>query len=509
MSIIKKLASQTAVYGIPTILGRFLNYLLVPLYLQKLESAADYGVVSVMFTIASFMAIVVSLGLETGFFRFAKLTENPTKVFATTSILLLFTGLMVVLLTQTFAYPIMVEIGYPQHPEYATWFAIILATDALSAMGFAWLRQQNQAWRFARIRFANIFINIAANLFFLVLCPYLLNKELSANPSLQNPSTWIQWLQYITQPTQMVANIFLSNLIASVITLFLFGKIWKNLTAGLDMQLLKSILKYSLPLVLVGLAGMINETLDRLLLKHLLPESIADTQTGIYGAFYKLSLVLTLFIQAFKFAAEPFFFGKSGDRDAPHTYAYVMKYFVYAVGGIYVFTLAVMPYLAPLLLRKPIYFQNSDGLNIIPILLLANLCLGLYYNLSIWYKLSGHTSMGAVVATAGAVITIAGNYWGIPQYGFVASAYTTLVAYATMVVISYFTGQKYFPVPYKVFRLLAILLFATLPITWLYYNPQIHLPFNLSINLARFLCLLVFIAAVLINEKTQRSKFNG
>jgi len=507
MSIIKKLASQTAIYGIPTMLGRFLNYLLVPLYLQKLESTADYGVVSVMFTIASFMAIVVSLGLETGFFRFAKLTENPTKVFATTSITLIFTGLIFTLLTQSFASNIMAEIGYPQHPEYATWFAVILATDALSALGFAWLRQQNQAWKFAAIRITNILINILANLFFLLLCPYLLQQELANPAAMQNPSAWIQWLQFITQPTQMVANIFLSNLIASVITLFLFGNVWKNLKAGLDIALLKSIFSYSLPLILVGLAGMINETLDRLLLKHLLPESIADSQTGIYGAFYKLSLVLTLFIQAFKFAAEPFFFSKSGDRDAPHTYAYVMKYFIYAVGGIYVFTLAIMPYLAPLLLRKPVYFQNADGLHIIPVLLLANLCLGIYYNLSIWYKLSGNTTMGAIVATTGAAITIAGNYWGIPKYGFVASAYTTLFAYATMVVISYLTGQKFYPVPYKVFRLLAILIIATFPITFLYYHPDFQLP--ISIAWARFISLIIFVIAIIVNEKTQPSKFHG
>ena len=200
MSIIKKLASQTAIYGIPTMLGRFLNYLLVPLYLQKLESTADYGVVSVMFTIASFMAIVVSLGLETGFFRFAKLTENPTKVFATTSITLIFTGLIFTLLTQSFASNIMAEIGYPQHPEYATWFAVILATDALSALGFAWLRQQNQAWKFAAIRITNILINILANLFFLLLCPYLLQQEVANPAAMQNPSAWIQWLQLITQP---------------------------------------------------------------------------------------------------------------------------------------------------------------------------------------------------------------------------------------------------------------------------------------------------------------------
>ncbi len=501
MSIIKKLASQTAIYGIPTMVGRFLNYLLVPIYLQKLSGTADYGVVSVMFTYASFMAIVVSLGMETAFFRFAKLTNEPARVLATASHTLIFLGLGFILATQWLAIPIMEFIGYPYHPEYAVWFAIILSADALASLGFAWLRQQNKAWKFATIRITNIGINIAANLFFLIVCPWLSQQPYFQNTTEHSP--WITqfalWLELQSLPMQMVANIFISNLIASVITVLLFGKIWKNLTLGLDYDLLKPMLKYSLPLIIVGLAGMANETLDRIFLKNLLPSETADSEIGIYGAFYKLSLVLTLFIQAFRFAAEPFFFSKSGDKDAPQTYANVMRYFVYVTGGIFIVTMAIMPWLSPLLLRKPIYFQNSNGIFIIPILLLANLCLGLYYNLSIWYKLSGHTKMGAAVAGIGAMITIIGNYYGIPEYGFTASAVTTLAAYGFMVIVAYLAGQKFYPVPYQLPLLLMLLVVATLPITVLYYNPLEWGEYQL--NVGRLATVALFATVIFLVEK--------
>jgi len=481
--------------------GRFLNYLLVPIYLNKLSGSADYGVVSVMFTWASFLAIVVSLGMETAFFRFAKLTNQPARVLSTASHTLIFVGLAFVLLTQWLAVPIMEFVGYPYHPEYAVWFAIILSADALSSLGFAWLRQQNEAWKFAKIRLTNIGINIAANLFFLLLCPWLSQQSYLGNPT--ENSEWITqlsiWLQLQTLPMQMVANIFISNLIASVVTVLLFGKIWKNLLLGLDYDLLKPMLTYSLPLIIVGLAGMANETLDRIFLKNMLPQETADSAIGIYGAFYKLSLVLTLFIQAFRFAAEPFFFSKSGDADAPQTYANVMRYFVYVTGGIFIVTMAIMPWLSPLLLQKPEYYQNNQGNWIVPILLLANLCLGFYYNLSIWYKLSGHTQMGAAVAGIGALITIVGNYYGIPHYGFTASAITTLIAYASMVAIAFLAGQKFYPVPYQIPLLSILALLATLPICTLYYNPMQWS--ETTLNAGRLGSVLIFIAAVWIAEK--------
>jgi len=244
---------------------------------------------------------------------------------------------------------------------------------------------------------------------------------------------------------------------------------------GLNVELLKSMLRYSLPLVIVGLAGMINETLDRVLLKEMLPADLGDAEAGMYSAFYKLSLVLTLFVQAFRFAAEPFFFGKAGDKDAPETYALVMRYFVYVSGGIYMVTMICIPWLSPLLLQKPLYYENARGLSVVPVLLSANLCLGIYYNLSIWYKLSGKTQMGGLIALFGAIVTIFGNYIFIPQFGFVASAYTTLAAYATLVILGYWFGQKYYPIPYQLSIIFLVLLLSVLPITILPKAfPQFH-----------------------------------
>ena len=476
MSVIKKLASQTAVYGLSTMLGRFLNFLLVPLYLSKLSGAADYGIVSVMFTYASFMAIVFAMGLETAFFHFSKKTGQPAKVLATASHTLIITGLTAVLISRLFGFEIMQWIGYPQFPQFASYFALILAADAITALGFAWLRQQEKPWSFAWIRLTNIGVNIGANLFFLVVCPwlgdYLTSPENGCSPK------WLDlgvWCLNQSESANMISNIFISNLLASLITLPLLWKTWQNLKWGLNVELLKSMLRYSLPLVIVGLAGMINETLDRVLLKELLPADLGDAEAGMYSAFYKLSLVLTLFVQAFRFAAEPFFFGKAGDKDAPETYALVMRYFVYVSGGIYMVTMICIPWLSPLLLQKPLYYENARGLSVVPVLLAANLCLGIYYNLSIWYKLSGKTQMGGLIALFGAIVTIFGNYIFIPQFGFVASAYTTLAAYATLVILGYWFGQKYYPIPYQLSIIFLVLLLSVLPITFLPKAfPQFH-----------------------------------
>jgi len=211
---------------------------------------------------------------------------------------------------------------------------------------------------------------------------------------------------------------------------------------------------FALPLILVGFGGMINETLDRILLKHLLPAGISDAEAGVYSAFYKLSLVLTLFVQAFRFAAEPFFFKQSAQEDAQKNYALVMRWFVYVCGLIYVVTMAVLPWLAPLLIQNKMYFADSRGLEIVPVLLLANLCLGIYYNLSVWYKLSQKMLMGAAVALTGALLTLLGNFVFIPEFSFEASAWTTLAAYASMVVLAYVLGQKYYPVPYEIGKIL-------------------------------------------------------
>lgn len=457
MSLLRKLASQTAVYGLSTMVGRFLNFLLVPLYTARLAGASDYGEVSVMFSYASFLAVIFAFGLETGFFNFARSSDKPNTVFSTATLYLAITGAVLVFFGFVFSDKIIALAGYPGKPEYARWFAIILAADAITALGFAWLRFEEKPWAFAGIRLTNIGINIGANLFFLLVCPWLAAHGYT-------------WVNKIYDPEKMVTYIFFSNLLASVCTLFLFSKTWRHLRAGIDTALLKKMLLYSLPMVVVGLAGMINETLDRILLKQLLPANMGDKEAGIYSAFYKLSLVLTLFVQAFRFAAEPFFFKHSGSDDAKETYAYVMKWFVYVCGFIFVSTIAFIPWLAPLLIRNKVYFEDPRGMQIVPVLLLANLFLGIYYNLSIWYKLSNKTMMGAYTALFGAAITLGGNFLFIRQFSFVASAWTTLAAYGGMVVLGYILGQRFYRIPYPLPKILATLIGALILayLSWMY-----------------------------------------
>jgi len=430
--------------------GRLLNFLLVPLYTATLGKVDDYGQVNVMFSYASFIAVIASLGLETGFFNFARKKDEykPEKVFSTAVIALLCSGFLWLLLGNLYAGGLMSMAGYPSKPHYAIWFTAILAADAVSSLGFAWLRFTERPWRFALVRAINIGVNVGLNLFFLWGCPLLFSKGYT-------------WVNLVYDPSRLLEYIFLSNLVASLITLPLLGRVWINLKWGFDFSLFKKLFAYSLPMVIVGLAGMINETIDRILLKQMLPEN-GDYEAGIYGAFYKLSMVMTLFVQAFRFAAEPFFFKQAeGDR-APQTYARVMTIFVYVCGFIYVCTMACLPWLAPLFIRKDMYFTDPRGMQVVPVLLMANWLLGIYYNLSIWYKISNKTMLGACTALFGACITLLGNFIYIPQFSFISSAWTTLAAYGGMVLLGYFWGQRHYPIPYKSKTLFSIMLFAAI-----------------------------------------------
>jgi len=430
--------------------GRLLNFLLVPLYTATLGKVDDYGQVNVMFSYASFIAVIASLGLETGFFNFARKKDEykPEKVFSTAVIALLCSGFLLLLLGNLYAGGLMSMAGYPSKPHYAIWFTAILAADAVSSLGFAWLRFTERPWRFALVRAINIGVNVGLNLFFLWGCPLLFSKGYT-------------WVNLVYDPSRLLEYIFLSNLVASLITLPLLGRVWINLKWGFDFSLFKKLFAYSLPMVIVGLAGMINETIDRILLKQMLPEN-GDYEAGIYGAFYKLSMVMTLFVQAFRFAAEPFFFKQAESDRAPQTYARVMTIFVYVCGFIYVCTMACLPWLAPLFIRKDMYFTDPRGMQVVPVLLMANWLLGIYYNLSIWYKISNKTMLGACTALFGACITLLGNFIYIPQFSFISSAWTTLAAYGGMVLLGYFWGQRHYPIPYKSKTLFSIMLFAAI-----------------------------------------------
>jgi O-antigen/teichoic acid export membrane protein len=438
--ILRKLLGQTALYGLSSIIGRVLNYLLTPLYTYTFDAAA-YGVVAEFYAYAGFLGILLALGLETGFFRFqGRDQEAAEQVYATALGLLFAVCLGFVSAIVTWQQPLAQLIHHETHPEYAVWFALILAFDTLSALPLARLRAQNRAARFALIKLGEIAVGLILNLLLLLYLP--------AHPLVLADGA----INLHYDPEQGIGYIFLANLAASACKFLIFTPDYRIPLRALQPDVLLRLLKYSLPMTVIGGAGMVNEMLDRAILKYLLPYDPATNlqQLGIYGACYKLAMLMTLFVQAFRYAAEPFFFAQARRTDAPLLYARVMYYFVLA--GVFIY-LVVTLYLE--------WFQYfigpafRAGLDIVPVLLMANLLLGVYVNLSVWYKLTDKTLTGAGVALLGAGLTIGLNLWLIPLWGYHGSAWATLLCYGTMVGISWQLGQRHYPVPYPLWPMLA------------------------------------------------------
>jgi len=440
MSIIRKLVSQTAIYGLSSIFGRFLNYLLVPLYTYYF-SPAEYGVVSEFYAYSGFFSVLLLAGFETGYFRFRNKDNTGADVAYSTALIFVVLVNLIFFLGITLANTqLSAVLKYSLHPEYVLWFSIILVLDAVAAIPFARLRAENRALRFAAIKVTEILVTVLLSLFFIIYCPKVY---------VQNPHSWVE---QVYNPTVGLGYIFIANLIASGCKFLLLLPQLGGLVWGFDRQLFVRMLSYSLPMVVIGFAGIINEMLDRALLKYLLPYDVQTNlkMLGIYSACYKLSILMSLFIQAFRYAAEPFFFSYSGKSDAREVYAQVLKFFV--IFCVFIFLLVT------LYIDFFKYFLGSEfreGLEVVPILLLANLSLGIYVNLSIWYKLTDRTLMGAFVSLGGALLTVTLNIWWIPVFSYVGSAWATLVCYASMAVVSYLLGRKYYPVDYDIKRILA------------------------------------------------------
>ena len=461
MSIAKKLASQTAIYGVSSIVGRVLSYLLVPIYTAHF-AAAQYGVVTGLYAYVSFLNVVFTYGLETTFFRFANRPgeDRPELYNRTLSLLLLssvaLTGLLVLL-----ARPLLELLHLPPgHDEYALWVALILGLDAVAALPFARLRLENKARKFAAIRLVNILLYVGLNLFFVVLCPAVAGSATGSPLAALRPL-----VAAVYDPTLGVGYVFLSNLAASALTLLLLGRELLDFRFRWpDLAFLRPLLAYALPLMLMGLAGMVNETLDRIMLPAWLPAGFYPGLSrlgavGVYGACYKLSIFMSLIIQAFRYAAEPFFFAQSTEKNSPATFALVLKWFTLCCACIFVGISLNLSWIGPLFLRRPEYLT---GLGVVPILLLANLFLGVYYNLSVWFKLTDKTYFGTYIGAAGAVLTIALNFLLIPVLGYLGSAWATLACYFMMAAVCWWLGERHFPVPYPVGRLLLWLLGAVL-----------------------------------------------
>ena len=443
MNPLKKLASQTAIYGLPTIVGRLLGNLITPLYTYTF-TAEEFGVNASAYAYVSFLLVLLTYGMETAFFRFSQTEIDKQRVYTTSLISLAISSSVFIFILCLFSNSIAESVKFTGHSEYVIWFAFILGADAISSVPFARLRQQGKAKRFATIKAINIFIYVGLNLFFILFCKTIYESS---------DSSFKPLIDTFYDPEIGIGYIFISNLIASLITLLLLLPEMLGIQLVFDPVLWKKMLRYALPLLIAGLAGMANETLDRILLTHMLPEQEALTQTGIYSACYKVSIIMTLFIQTFRFAAEPFFFSQAKENDSRKTMADVMKYFVIVCSFIFLAAMMNMEWIQ--------YFAGSaefrTGIKVVPILLLANLFLGVFINQSIWYKLSGQTHYGAFLTFFGAFITIFLNVLWIPRYGYMGSAWATLICYASMMVASYFLGNKHYPVNYDLKRILGYL----------------------------------------------------
>lgn len=438
---IKSLAGQTAVYGMGTIIPRLLNYLLVPFY-TRVFVQAEYGQITELYAYVAFLLVFLTYGMETAFFRFAK-KQGSQNVFNTLWTTVILSTLAFVIL-MVFAFRgISVSIGYESESAFVMLIALIVAFDAITAIPFALLRQQNKARYFALIKIANVGINIGLNVLFLIIIP-----EKS-----------VQWSATILGPgSGLVIWVFVANLLASLSTLVLLLPFVKSYRWRIDLAILKPALNYALPVLVVGLAGMVNEVIDKLLLKHLLPDpDTALAQVGVYGANYKLAVLMTLFIQMFRYAVEPFFFANAEKKESPELFARVTNLFI--VFGLSIFLLVTLYIDFFKLLIGP---EFHEGLHIAPIILMANLFYGVFFNLSVWYKVTDRTRYGAVISLAGAAITLFLNILLIPIWGYVGSAWAHLVCYFMMMSISYFWGKRFYPVPYKMKSALSYTMLALL-----------------------------------------------
>jgi len=436
MSLIKKLAGETALYGLSSIVGRFLNYLLVPLYTRTLIPA-EYGVSNELSAYAGFLMVIFSYRMESAFFRFGTPLEDRERSYSTAVWSLLGSTTVIVAVLLAFSQPLADFLNYSAHPEYIRWFALILAFDCLAELPFARLRLEQRPRRFVFIKLFWIVTNIGLNLFWLLFCPW----------AAKNGWTWVY---SVWSPQLGVAYIFLANLAASALTLLLLLPQLRAIRWPLDGALWVKMMRYAAPLIIVTFAGIINEMLDRAILTRLLPGTLEENraQLGIYAANYKLAMLITLFTQAYRYAAEPFFFRHAADKNALNIQASATKWFTIAA------TVGMLGILLFLDVVKGFVGKNfQGGLHVVPILLVANLLLGLYYNFSVWYRLKDRTMLGAWISMGGALITVLLNLWWVPTIGYVGAAWATLVCYAFMCAATWYTGRKHHPVPYELGRM--------------------------------------------------------
>ena len=415
MSEMKSLAKDTAIYGLSSIIGKFLNYLLVPLYTYVLARTDDYGIVTNLYAWTALLLVILTYGMETGFFRFANREDYDAKsVYKTAFMTLLSTSTLFALLVVVFQQPIADGLGYSGHAEFITMMAITVALDAFACIPFAYLRYQKRPIRFAVLKLLFVVLNIGFNLLFLLV--------LGKND---------------------VYYVFLSNILATIIQTLCLLPFTLPKGGHYSWPTLREMLRYSLPLLVLGVAGIMNQTLDRILFPYLYPYADAEAQLGIYGACFKVAMVMMMFTQAFRYAYEPFVFAKHKDRQSVEAYADAMKYYIIFS---YLILLGVIFYLD--IFRYIISSAYWTGLKIVPVVLWTYVFQGVYFNLSFWYKLTDETKWGAYFSLIGLMITLVLQIVGVPRIGYWASCGSSLVCYFVIMCLSYFIGQRKAPIPY-------------------------------------------------------------
>ncbi|MDD3077575.1 MAG: polysaccharide biosynthesis C-terminal domain-containing protein [Paludibacter sp.] len=428
---IKSLAKDTVIYGGSTIIVKFLNWLLVVLFTYTLPNPAEYGVVTNLYAWTAMLMVILTYGMETGFFRFAnKNPEDSNKVYGNALISVGSTSVIFAVFIILFNQPIANALSYPNHPEYIWMLGLSVAMDAFSAIPFAYLRFKNRPYMFAGLKIFYIILYIFLNLFFLLVCPWLMKVA---------PGS-ISWFY---KPDYGVGYIFVSNIITTTLQTLLLSRFIFKAKFSFDIHLLKSIWGYSLPLLILGITGIANQNLDKMIFPHLQPGEAGKTALGIYGATSKLALVMMLFTQAFRYAYEPFVFAKQKDKNSTQVYADVMKYFI-------IFSLVIFLGMV-LYLDIFKFFLPKDywvGLSVVPIILWSYIFQGIYFNLSFWYKLIDKTIYGAWFSLVGTAIIVLGNLFFVPRFSYWGSVWAGFVCYFTIMIISYYFGQKYMPIKY-------------------------------------------------------------
>ena len=475
------LAKQTAIYGLSSIIGRFLNYMLVPIHTHRMAAeSGGYGIVTNLYAYTALLLVILTFGMETTFFRFSnKENVNPNKAFSTAGLSVGFVSLVFLILVSVFLKPIAGALDYALHPEFVEIMAIIVAFDAFQSILFARLRYENRPIKFMTLKLSFIVLSLLLNIFIFYVAPYLQGRF----------PTIMEWYHTSYQ----VGYIFIANLICTTLVFLGFIPEIKKLRTGIDRDLLKEMLKYTWPILLLGLAGILNQVADKIVFKKIVPGLEGEEQLGIYGACVKIAMIMAMITQAFRYAYEPFVFGGKRDTADKETQATVMKYFI-------IFTLlaflAVVMYMP--LLQYLVGADYREGLSVVPIVMMAEIFMGIYFNLSFWYKLTDETWWGAIFSGIGCAVLLAINFIFVPQYGYMACAWGGFAGYGVCMVLSYLVGQKKAPIPYN---LRSAFLYFAVAIALYFAQKYIHIESTVWTLVVNTALLLVFFAFICWREK--------